>query len=383
MATSNFQQLLNCGQSLWMDFLSRQAIESGDLEHRIKNQALRGITSNPSIFEKSITGDETYRTDIEKGIKKDLSPKQIYEMLAFEDIRRACDVLRPVYDETDGNDGYVSMEVSPHLARDRDGTLEEARRFRKEIDRDNVMIKIPGTPEGMDAIAQATAEGINVNVTLLFSVEMYQQAAFAYMRGLEQRVEAGQPIDRIGSVASFFLSRIDTKVDDRIAERMRGIGSDSLNEEKRLEDIKGKVAIANAKVAYQKFQSMVESDRWQRLAEHGANAQRLLWASTSTKNPDYSDVRYVDELIGPHTVNTMPTETIEAFGDHGTVNCNAVTSDVQIASNLLNSLSDEDIQIDLDVVMDELLTEGIDKFVSPYDSLLESLEGRMKQVATA
>jgi len=383
MANSNFQQLLECGQSLWMDYLSRQAIESGDLKNRIENQALRGITSNPSIFEKSITGDETYRDDIKQGIQRNLSPKQIYEMLAFEDIRRACDILRPVYDESDGNDGYVSMEVSPHLARDRDGTLEEARRFYKEIDRDNLMIKIPGTPEGMDAIAQATAEGMNINVTLLFSVDMYQRAADAYMRGLEQRVEAGKPIDRLGSVASFFLSRIDTKVDDRIAERMKGIGSDTLNEEKRLEDIKGKVAIANAKIAYHKFQSMMESDRWQRLAKHGANAQRLLWASTSTKNPDYSDVRYVDELIGPDTVNTMPTETIEAFGDHGTINCNAVTTDVEIASNLLNSLSAEDIQINLDEVMDELLEEGIDKFVRPYDSLLESLESQMQQVATA
>lgn len=383
MASSNFQQLLDCGQSLWMDYLSRKAIDSGDLKQRIEHQALRGITSNPSIFEKSITGDKIYQSDIEKGIQKGLSPKQLYEKLAFEDIRQACDILRPVYDESGGSDGYVSMEVSPHLARDRDGTLEEARRFYKEIDRDNVMIKIPGTPEGMGAIAQATAEGINVNVTLLFSVEMYRQAAMAYMNGLEQRVEAGQPIDRLGSVASFFLSRIDTKIDDRIDDRLKSIGSDTLNEEKRLEKVKGRVAIANAKVAYQNFQSLVNSDRWQRLAEHGANPQRLLWASTSTKNPDYSDVRYVDELVGPQTVNTMPTETIEAFGDHGTVDCNAINTDVEIASNLLDSLSDDDIQINLDAVMDELLEEGIDKFVRPYDSLLQSLESQMKQVATA
>jgi transaldolase len=383
MANSNFQQLLDCGQSLWMDFLSRQMLQSGELQERMQNQALRGITSNPSIFEKSITGDETYRADIKQGIQQDLSAKAIYEMLAFADIRQACDILRPVYEGSEGLDGYVSMEVSPHLARDSAGTLQEARRFYQEIDRDNVMIKIPGTPEGMEAIEQAIAEGINVNVTLLFSVDMYRQAAMAYMRGLERRVEAGQPIDRISSVASFFLSRIDTKVDERLAERMQQVGSDTLNEEKRLESAQGKVAIANAKVAYQMFQTLVESDRWQRLAGQGANVQRLLWASTSTKNPDYSDVMYVNELVGPHTVNTMPVDTIQAFGDHGDVNCNAVITDLDEAHTLLESLADEDIDIDLDSVMNELLEEGIQKFVQPYDSLLQSLESQMKQLTTA
>jgi transaldolase len=261
--------------------------------------------------------------------------------------------------------------------------MQEARRFYKEVDRDNVMIKIPGTMEGLGAIEQAICEGINVNVTLLFSVEMYRQAALAYIRGLEKRLEQGQPIDTIGSVASFFLSRIDTKVDDDIEERMKRIGSDTLNEEKRLESVKGKVAIANAKVAYQTFQSLFSGDRWQRLADNGANVQRLLWASTSTKNPDYSDVRYVDELVGPHTVNTMPLETIEAFGDHGTVNCNAVTTDVEEAQTLLHSLSDPDININLEQVMDDLLEEGIQKFVKPYDSLLQSLESRMEQLTPA
>jgi transaldolase len=383
MASSNFQQLFECGQSLWMDFLSRQILESGELQDRIENQKLRGITSNPTIFEKSITGDDTYRTDIEKATKRSLSPEKVYEMLAFEDIRRACDILRPVYDESDGLDGYVSMEVSPHLARDSEGTLEEARRFYREIERDNVMIKIPGTPEGMAAIAQAIAEGINVNVTLLFSVDMYHEAAMAYMRGLERRLESGKPINRVSSVASFFLSRIDSKVDSQIAERMKYIGSDTLNEEKRLESAQGRVAIANAKIAYQTFQSLIDSDRWQRLAEQGANPQRLLWASTSTKNPEYSDVQYIDELIGPHTVNTMPVDTIEAFGDHGTVDCNAVTNDVESAHKLINSLSDDDIRINLDAVMDELLEEGIQKFVQPYDSLLKSLESRMEQLAPA
>lgn len=383
MGSSNFQQLLDCGQSLWMDFLSRQAIQAGEIQDRIQNQKLRGITSNPTIFEKAITGDNTYQSDIEEGLQRHLSAKQVYEMLAFEDIRRACDILHPVYDESEGLDGYVSMEVSPHLARNSQGTLEEARRFYREIDRENVMIKIPGTPEGMEAIAQATAEGMNINVTLLFSVEMYRKAAEAYMSGLEKRLEAGAPINRIASVASFFLSRIDTKVDERLDERLKYMGSDTLNEEKRLESVKGRVAIANAKIAYQTFQSLVGSDRWQRLAENGANMQRLLWASTSTKNPEYSDVQYVDELIGPHTVNTMPADTIEAFGDHGTVNCNAVTTAVDDAQTLLHSLADEDIRIDLDEVMDELLEEGIQKFVHPYDSLLQSLESRMKQFTLA
>ena len=383
MGSANFHQLLDCGQSLWMDFLSREILESGELQNRIENQKLRGITSNPTIFEKSITSDDTYRPDIEKGLQQNMSAKQVYEMLAFDDIRRACDILRPVYDESNGLDGYVSMEVSPHLARDSAGTLEEARRFYREIDRENVMIKIPGTPEGMDAIAQATADGINVNVTLLFSVEMYQEAANAYMRGLEKRVESGESIDQIASVASFFLSRIDSKVDGRVQERMKYMGSDTLNEEKRLEKIKGRIAIANAKIAYETFQSLVASDRWKKLAEKGANPQRLLWASTSTKNPDYSDVRYVDELVGPHTVNTMPVDTIEAFGDHGTVDCNAVTTDVPEAHTLMNSLSDEDIKINLDEVMDELLEEGIQKFVQPYDSLMESLKSRMQQLTPA
>ncbi len=383
MANNNFQQLLDCGQSLWMDYLSRQMLESGELHDRVKNQALRGMTSNPSIFEKAMTGDDAYKPAIEQGIKQNLSAQEIYESMAFEDIRRACDALRPVYDETNGLDGYVSIEVSPHLARDMAGTMQEARRFFQEVDRDNVMIKIPGTMEGLGAIEQAISEGINVNVTLLFSVEMYRQAALAYIRGLEKRLNNGQPIDTIGSVASFFLSRIDTKIDDRLKERMKRVGSDTLNEEKRLESVAGKVAIANAKIAYQVFQSLFSGDRWQRLADNGANVQRLLWASTSTKNPEYSDTRYVDELIGPHTVNTMPLDTIEAFGDHGTVNCSAVTTDVEEANTLMDSLSDPDISIDLEVVMDELLEEGIQKFIQPYDSLLQSLKSRMEQLAPA
>jgi transaldolase len=383
MTNSNFHQLLECGQSLWMDYLSRQMLESGELKQRVEEQALRGMTSNPTIFEKAMTEDDTYRPAIEQGIRQGLSAQALYETLAFDDIRRACDILRPVYDQTNGLDGYVSMEVSPHLARDSAGTLEEARRFQREIDRDNVMIKIPGTSECLAAIEQAIAEGINVNVTLLFSVDMYRQAAIAYLQGLEQRLAQGQTINRIGSVASFFLSRIDAKLDEHLDDLMMTIGSDTLNQEKRLEAVKGKVAIANAKVAYETFQSVFSGDRWQRLADQGANVQRLLWASTSTKNPEYSDVLYVDELIGPDTVNTMPLKTIEAFGDHGTIHCHAITQDLDQAHNLLNSLADADIGINLDQIMEELLEEGIQKFVQPYDSLLQSLEERMKQLAPA
>ncbi len=366
-----------------MDYLSRQFLDSGEMSDRIQNQLLRGITSNPSIFEKAMTGDDAYRPAIEEGIRQNLSPKDIYEMLAFDDIRRACDQLRPVYDESDGIDGYVSIEVSPHLAHDLNGTLQEARRFYQEVDRDNVMIKIPGTLEGIAAVEQAIAEGINVNVTLLFSVEMYRQAALAYIRGLEKRVEQGSPVDQISSVASFFLSRIDTKVDKQIDERMKKISNDNLNAEKKLESVKGQVAIANAKVAYQTFLELANGDRWKHLAEHGANMQRLLWASTSTKNPEYSDVCYVDELIGSHTVNTMPISTIEAFGDHGTVNCDAVITDAHEAQTLLENLSDPDIGINLDSVMNELLDEGIDKFVRPYDSLLDSLESHIEELTPA
>lgn len=383
MTNPNFQQLFDCGQSLWIDYLSRQMLESGELQHRIETQKLRGMTSNPSIFEQAISRDDAYRPAIERGIEQQLSAKDLYESLAFDDIRRACDALRPVYDESGGIDGYVSLEVSPHLARDIAGTMLEARRFCREIDRDNLMIKIPGTFEGLGAIEQAISEGINVNVTLLFSVEMYRQAALAYIRGLESRLEQGLPIDTIASVASFFLSRIDTKVDHRLEDRLQHQGSDTANAAEKLQAIKGKVAIANARVAYQTFQHLFSGERWQRLADQGAQVQRLLWASTSTKNPEYSDVRYVNELVGPHTVNTMPVSTIDAFADHGQADCQAVTTDVEAAHTLLTSLADPDIAIDLETVMDELLAEGIDKFIQPYDALLQSLEARMEQLSPA
>lgn len=383
MTDNRLQQLAQCGQSLWLDFLSRQILDSGELQQMIKHQNIRGLTSNPTIFEKAIAGSDLYRPDIERGAQNNLSTEQIYQSLAFDDIRRACDLLKPIYEETDGNDGYVSMEVSPLLARNPQGTLEEARRFFKEINRENLMIKIPGTPEAMEAVEQAIFEGMNVNITLLFSVDLYAEAAWAYIRGLERRAESGQPINKIASVASFFLSRIDTKIDESIDRRINHQGTESLNEERRLQSVKGKVAIANAKLAYQCYLEIEQSDRWKALATKGANMQRLLWASTGTKNPQYSDVRYVEELVGRNTVNTAPLDTIQACESHCDIYCDRITEGLEEAKNLINSLSDPDIDINLNDVMNDLLEDGIEKFVQPYNSLLRTIDERVRQLAHA
>jgi len=383
MTNKRLLKLRDCGQSLWMDYLNREIIESGELQNNVVAGWLRGITSNPSIFEKAIRGNQLYEKDIEKGIRNGWSTEQIYQSLAFEDIRKACAILHMVYHETEGADGYVSIEVSPHLARDTEGTIEEALRFYRSVERDNVMIKIPGTPEGFPAVEQVTARGVNVNITLLFSVESYENAAWAYIRGLEERVSNSQPIDHIASVASFFLSRIDTKVDDRIDKRIKSIGTDDLTKKARLQNLKGKIAIANAKIAYQKHQEILASDRWQALAQKGANVQRLLWASTSTKNPDYSDVMYVDELVAPNTVNTMPPNTIAACADHCNPVPNRIETDVAGAQQLFTSLDEPDINIHIDTVMDELLEEGIQKFVQPYNSLMQSLDEKVAQLSAA
>ena len=364
------------GQSIWMDNLNRGLIQSGELEDLIQNQNISGITSNPAIFQKAIAGNVIYDADIESGIRAGKSVQDIYESLVFNDIRNACDVLRPIYESTDGLDGYVSIEVPPSLARDTQGTVQEALRYYKTIDRANVMVKIPGTPEGLVAVEQVIKEGVNVNVTLLFAVDSYVETAWAYIRGLEARAEAGQDINKISSVASFFLSRIDTKVDERIDDLLKG--EDNLSEKAELEELKGKVAIANAKIAYQKYQEIFGSDRWQALAQKGANVQRLLWASTSTKNPAYSDVMYVNELIGPDTVNTLPPETIEACADHCDI-ANRIDTNVDQAENILRTLAE--VGINLDQVMAELLEEGIDKFIKPFDSLIGSLQEKVDRLS--
>ncbi|BAZ44828.1 transaldolase [Chondrocystis sp. NIES-4102] len=375
-------EINNYGQSVWMDNLSRSLIESGELEQQIENYGLKGITSNPAIFEKAIAGNQVYDADIEAAIKANKPVSEIYETLIFKDIQDTCDRFKIIYEQTGGLDGYVSIEVSPHLARDTEGTIEEALRYYRAIERENVMIKIPGTPEGFAAMERVITEGINVNITLLFSVKSYEQAAWAYIRALEARVNKDEPIDKIASVASFFLSRIDTKIDDCIDEKLKNIGTETLNQEVRLRQVQGKVAIANAKLAYQKFKEIINTDRWKALAEKGANVQRLLWASTSTKNPEYNDVMYVNELVGEDTVITLPLNTLDACADHCDITANSIKTDVEKAKQLIASLQEPDFNIDLNKVMEELLEEGIDKFIQPFDSLQQTLEDKVKQLAT-
>jgi transaldolase len=378
-ATNHLLEIKDYGQSIWMDNLTRDLIQSGELKRMIEQRGLRGITSNPAIFEKAIVGNKIYDADIEEGIRAGKSLLDIYESLIFEDIRNACDIFMPVYEESGGLDGYISIEVPPNIANDTQKTIDEARRYYKEIGRPNVMIKIPGTTAGLPAVEEVIADGINVNVTLLFSVQSYVNTAWAYIRGLEKRVEKGEDISKIASVASFFLSRIDSKIDDMIDTRLKK-GVDSLNAEAKLTAIKGKVAIANAKIAYQEYKKIIADPRWQALKEKGANVQRLLWASTSTKNPNYNDVMYVDELIGADTVNTLPPATIEACADHCDV-APRIESGLEEAYNLIRSLSDPDVDINLSQVMTDLLEDGIDKFIQPFNSLMSSLQEKVDRLA--
>src|SRR5262245_41799413 len=358
------QELSAAGQSPWLDFVRRTLITTGELR-RLIDGGITGVTSNPSIFGKAIGGstdyDEAISTFANDG--KDHEPLEIFEDLAIADIRSAADVLRPVYDSTDGADGFVSFEVEPRLARDTAGTIEAARRLWQRIDRSNVLIKIPGTTEGLQAIEQAIADGINVNVTLLFAVETYAAVVAAYQRGVERRVEAGEPVDRIASVASFFVSRVDSAVDARLPE-------DS--------PLRGTAAIANAKLAFERFGELFSGERWERLAVAGARVQRPLWASTSTKNPAYPDTLYVDALVAPDTVNTMPMNTVDAVRDHGTVRPNAIEAGVDDAKADLEAL--HTYEIDLSEVTDTLLEEGIASFSKDFDSLLHTIATKLEQV---
>ncbi|MCZ6825016.1 MAG: bifunctional transaldolase/phosoglucose isomerase [Gemmatimonadetes bacterium] len=364
-------ELLEHGQSYWLDNLTRGMIQSGELGRRVREAGLRGVTSNPAIFNKAISSGHDYDEQIGVLVREGVGIGAIYEELAVTDIRGACDVLRPVWDESEGVDGYVSLEVSPYLAHDADATIEEACRLNARVDRPNVFIKIPGTAAAVPAIEACLYKGVNINVTLLFSIESYEAVALAYMRALERRLQDGRPLDEVASVASFFLSRIDVLTDRLLGQRISPGGE----REPRPERLLGRAAVANAKLAYQRFLELTAGERWQTLAESGARPQRMLWASTSTKNPLYDDIRYVEPLIGPDTVNTMPNATIDAFADHGHV-ATTVTEEVEEAERMLAELAE--VGIDFERVTWQLENEGVQKFIDPFDQLMETIAERMR-----
>lgn len=368
--------LTRLGQSVWLDYIRREILENGDLRRLIEVNAVRGVTSNPSIFEQAIARSDDYDPALEVLAARGAGALEAYEALAIEDIRNAADLFRGVYDATDGADGFVSLEVSPELANDTAGSIAEARRFWREVDRPNVMIKIPGSEAGVPAIETLLTEGINVNITLLFSIEGYERVMEAYLSALEKRVAAGQPVNRLASVASFFVSRVDTAVDAQLEKKIEAASSEE--ERARLRSVLGKAAIANAKLAYSRFQEVFGGERFAKLRAAGARVQRPLWASTSTKNPAYRDVVYVEELIGPDTVNTMPLKTVEAFADHGVAR-RTVDADLDRAKAELKALADAGI--DLDQVTRDLQLEGVEKFVLPFRALLHSLEEKLARVA--
>ena len=369
-ATNPLKDLLKFGQSVWLDYIRRDLITSGELKRLIEEDGLRGMTSNPAIFEKAIVGSQDYSNllDTLKG-RKDLDAKGKFEVIAIRDIQDATDLLRPVYDESKWHDGYVSLEVSPYLARDTKATLEEARRLWKAVNRPNLMIKVPGTKEGIPAFEQLISEGININVTLLFSQDVYQQVAEAYIRGLEKFAATGGDVKRIASVASFFVSRIDNSVDAEVGSRLKS-EKDSLKIEK-LKSVVGKIAIANAKLAYQRYLKIFAGPRWDKLKSQGAQTQRVLWASTSTKNPLYPDILYVQELIGPDTVNTIPPATFDAFRDHGQPR-ETLSEDVEGAKQTMKTLAE--IGISIEQVTDKLTDDGVRLFEEAFDKLLAAVE---------
>ena len=361
-------ELQQQGQSVWLDYIRRKALLSGDVRQLIENDGLRGMTANPAIFQAAIAAGDDYDGTIEKMVKDGAEPVAIYEQLAVEDIQEACDQFRALYDSTNGADGFVSLEVSPLLAYNTEGTLEEARRLWAWVNRPNLMIKVPGTAAGVPAIETLLSEGINVNVTLLFAIEAYEAVAWAYIRGLERRVAEGKPVDKIASVASFFVSRVDVMIDPML-DKKAAAASDAA-EKSKLEGLRGKAAIANARLAYQSFKKIFGDKRFTDLKAHGARVQRPLWASTSVKNPNYSDLLYADALIGPDTVDTMPRETLEAFRDHGTVK-NTVEDDVDGAKQTLTDL--EAAGVSMKAVTDQLEKEGVEKFEQAFDALLKGI----------
>src|SRR6478672_6628226 len=361
-------ELQKQGQSVWLDYIRRDLITSGELKRLIDEDGLRGITSNPSLFETAIAGSTDYADFLDQLRAEGLSSGDMYERIAVRDIQDSADLLFPVYKSTNERDGYVSLEVSPTLARDTTGTIEEARRLWKTVDRPNIMIKVPGTPEGVEPVRQLTSEGLNINITLLFAQEAYIAVAEAYIDGLEAALKTGKDISGIASVASFFVSRIDTLVDSNIDEHLKTAkGADA----QLLESLRGKVAIANAKQAYRYYQKMIETPRWKALAARGAQSQRLLWASTSTKNPKYRDVLYIEELIGPDTVNTIPPATMDAFRDHGVLR-RTLDSELAAADKTMSDL--EKAGISMKQITGKLLDDAIKLFDDAFTQLHQVVE---------
>jgi transaldolase len=370
MTSNRLQELHDAGVSLWLDFIERKILRNGELDRRIREDSLTGMTSNPTIFEKALAEGSDYDDQI-RSVAGEFTAMELFELIATTDVRDACDHFRGVYDRGNAYDGYVSIEVSPGAANDARATISEATRLWATVDRPNAFVKVPGTVEGAKAVRQLIANGININITLLFAIDAYKRVSDAYMAGLEDRIAAGKEIGHVHSVASFFVSRVDTEVDKRIDAAIK----DDPSRKQTLDALRGKAAIANAKLAYRLFQNETASPRWRKLAEKGASVQRPLWASTSTKNPAYRDVMYVEQLIGPDSVNTMPPQTIEAFRDHGVVK-RTVDVGVDEAQQVIQTLDREGISIDS--VTDKLLVDGIASFQKSFDELIAGLQKKTK-----
>ena len=375
--TNPLLQLKALGQSVWYDNIDRSQLVSGQFKRLLDEDGICGVTANPTIFEKSISSGHAYDEQINQLIKEGKSTNEIYEALIIQDIRTVADILRPIYDSANRQDGLVSLEVSPDLAHDTEGTLSEVRRFWKMVDRPNLMIKIPGTPEGIPAVLQALTEGINVNITLIFSISTYRQVAEAFISALEARRTAGEDISHMASVASFFVSRVDTLVDKLLEDKVKATSNTS--EQQHLKSLEGKAAIANARLVYQDFKKIFNTPRFAALKQAGAYVQRPLWASTSTKNPAYRDVLYAEELIGPDTVDTMPLETIENFRDHGRVRL-SIEDNLEEAHQVFDAL--EKVGIHYDQVTKQLQDEGVQKFADSFHTLFEGIAEKRKAIET-
>ena len=376
--TNPLLELKKCGQSVWYDDLNRKLIVTGALQRMVDEDGVSGGTSNPSIFEKAISGTDAYDEHLRRLVDEGRDLPQIYDELTTTDVGMSTDVFRPIYHETKGADGFASLEVSPLIANDTQASIEAAKRLFAKLDRPNAMIKIPGTPEGLPAIEQCLADGVNINITLLFGVENYEQVAWAYVSALEKRWAAGKPVDRIASVASFFVSRVDTLTDKKLEEKIAKAGSDKEREE--LKSFLGKAGIANAKIAYAKYKEIFSGTRWKVLADAGARVQRCLWASTSTKNPDYRDVMYAEGLIGPDTIDTMPESTLDAFREHGAV-APTLVKDVEEAFATIERL--EAVGISFKAVTDELQVEGVRLFSESFAKANESIKQKRDALVAA